>query len=70
MAKHEYNGNEDAERILTNVLKRERFGYEVRNALAEALQRVVARELEAERDARLSVLRKAAEERARNVKAS
>jgi len=57
--KHTYDATEDAERILTNVLKRERFGYAVRNALAEALQRIVAREFDAARQARYASAYKA-----------
>lgn len=67
MAKEQYDGTEDAERILRRVLKRERFGYEVRNALADALQRIVAREFDKVREARYAHAYK--EEGATNGKA-
>lgn len=35
---------QDAEAILRKVMKRQRFGYDVRDQLAEALQRIVQRE--------------------------
>ncbi|WP_010415731.1 hypothetical protein [Citromicrobium sp. JLT1363] len=39
----EAQANEDAEQILRKVLKRQRFGYEVRDALSDALQKIVQR---------------------------
>lgn len=37
----EAQANEDAEQILRKVFKRQRFGYEVRDALYGALQKIV-----------------------------
>ena len=43
----EAQAQQDAEDILRRVMKRQRFGYDARDALAEALQRVVQRAAEA-----------------------
>jgi Flp pilus assembly protein TadB len=40
----ESKAREDAEDILRRVMKRQRFGYDVRDALAAALERIVQRE--------------------------
>lgn len=40
----EETAKQDAEAILRKVMKRSRFGYDVRDQLAEALQRIVQRE--------------------------
>lgn len=43
----EAQAQQAAEDILRRVMKRQRFGYDVRDALAEAMQRVVQRAAEA-----------------------
>lgn len=47
-----YIANDDAERILTKVMKRQNFGYEVRDNLAQELERIVAREIQKDRKKR------------------
>lgn len=46
MAKEKYNGEEDAERILSKIMLRQRWASPVRDALARALEKIVAREID------------------------
>lgn len=44
MAREPYDGKKDAEQILENVMRRRNWTIEVRDELAAALERIVARD--------------------------